>query len=48
MKPHVVPDQADKADAHRHQDPKECGNHRDGDSGEKVEPGVVAVIVVVG
>ena len=39
---------ANEAHAHKKQDPKECGNHRDGDSGEKVEPGVVAVIVVVG
>ena len=45
MKPHVVPYQADKADAHRHQDPKECGNHGDGHSGQKFEPGVVIVVL---
>ena len=41
MQPHIVANQADEAHAHSQEDPKEGGDHRDGNPSEKVEPGVV-------
>ena len=43
-----MPYQTDEADAHRDQDPKQCGNHGDGHLGQKLKPGLVAVVFVVG
>ena len=43
MKPHVVPNEGNEADADTHQNPEECGNHGDSYPREKFEPGVVIV-----